>query len=141
LAFKYLSKNQMKYILFACIAISIFACSQNSSSEKADMYEASELSTMMRDMVVWSKAAKATLAAGDTIENVPQSFYELATQTATRGEHDEAAYKGMVPLYTRALQGIERRDSQQYFYTASIQACKSCHGVYCGGPLDVIGQL
>ena len=96
------------------------------------MYEASELSAMMREMVIWSKETKATLAAGDTIESVPQSFYDLATQTATRGEHDEAAFKGMVPLYT---------DSQQYYYDASIQACKSCHGVYCGGPLDVIGQL
>ena len=131
----------MKYIVFACIALSIFACSQKNSSEKADMYEASELSTMMRDMVVWSRSAKATLAAGDTIENVPPSFYDLATQTATRGEHDEAAFLGMVPLYTDALKGIERRDSQQYYYDASIHACKSCHGVYCGGPLDVIGQL
>ena len=131
----------MKYIVFACIALSIFACSQKNSSEKADMYEASELSAMMREMVVWSKSAKATLAAGDTIENVPPSFYDLATQTATRGEHDEAAFLGMVPLYTDALKGIERRDSQQYYYDASIQACKSCHGVYCGGPLDVIGQL
>jgi hypothetical protein len=131
----------MKYILLVLITTTIFACSQTNKSEKADMYEASELSAMMREMVVWSKEAKATLAAGDTIESVPQSFYDLATQTATRGEHDEAAFKGMVPLYTDALKGIERRDSQQYYYDASIQACKSCHGVYCGGPLDVIGQL
>lgn len=131
----------MKYIVFAIIVLSIFACSQNSSSEKADMYEASELSAMMREMVVWSKSAKATLAAGDTIQEVPQSFYDLAKQTATRGEHDEAAFQAMSPAYTDALKGIERRDSQQYFYDASIQACKSCHGIYCSGPLDVIQQL
>ncbi len=131
----------MKYFVFAFIALSIFACSQNSSSEKADMYEASELSAMMREMVVWSKSAKATLTAGDTIQEVPQSFYDLAKQTATRGEHDEAAFQAMSLAYTDALRGIERRDSQQYFYDASIQACKSCHGVYCSGPLDVIQQL
>jgi len=131
----------MKYFVFAFIALSIFACSQTNSSEKADMYEASELSAMMREMVVWSKSAKATLAAGDTIQEVPQSFYDLAKQTATRGEHDEAAFQAMSPAYTDALKGIERRDSQQYFYDASIQACKSCHGIYCSGPLDVIQQL
>ena len=131
----------MKYLIALTIAITAIACGQSNSNEKADMYEASELSAMMREMVVWSKEAKATLAAGDTIESIPQSFYDLAKQTATRGEHDEAAYKGMVPLYTDALRGIERRDSQQYFYDASIQACKSCHAVYCGGPLDVIKQL
>ncbi len=131
----------MKYFVFAFIALSIFACSQTNSSEKADMYEASELSAMMREMVVWSKSAKATLAAGDTIQEVPQSFYDLAKQTATRGEHDEAAFQAISPAYTDALKGIERRDSQQYFYDASIQACKSCHGIYCSGPLDVIQQL
>ena len=131
----------MKYIVFAFIALSIFACSQTNSSEKADMYEASELSAMMREMVVWSRSAKATLAAGDTIQEIPQSFYDLAKQMATRGEHDEAAFQAMSPAYTDALKGIERRDSQQYFYDASIQACKSCHGIYCSGPLDVIQQL
>ena len=105
------------------------------------MYEASELSSMMREMVVWSKASKAILAKGDTIESVPQSFYDLAKQHATRDEHEEAAFQSMVPAYTDALQGIERRDSQQYYYNASIQACKNCHGVYCGGPLAVINQL
>ncbi len=131
----------MKYFVFAFIALSIFACSQTNSSEKADMYEASELSAMMREMVVWSRSAKATLAAGDTIQEIPQSFYDLAKQTATRGEHDEAAFQAISPAYTDALKGIERRDSQQYFYDASIQACKSCHGIYCSGPLDVIQQL
>jgi cytochrome c553 len=131
----------MKYIIFTFIALSLFACNQTNSTEKADMYEASELSAMMREMVVWSKSAKATLAAGDTIQEVPQSFYDLAKQKATRGEHDEAAFQAMVPAYTDALRGIERQDSQQYYYTASIQACRSCHGVYCGGPLDVIDQL
>lgn len=131
----------MKYIISLTIAITAIACGQSNNNEKADMYEASELSAMMREMVIWSKDAKAILAAGDTIQDVPQSFYDLATQEATRGEHDEAAFQAMVPLYTSALSGIERKDSQQYYYDASIQACKSCHGVYCGGPLSVIEQL
>jgi len=128
----------MKYFIVIVLAITAMACGQG---KKADMYEASELSAMMREMVIWSKTAKATLAAGDTITSVPQSFYDLAKQTATRGEHEEAAFKGMVPLYTSALRGIERRDSQQYYYDASVQACKTCHAVYCSGPLDVIKQL
>jgi hypothetical protein len=128
----------MKYLIVSILALTVFACSQNNN---ADMYEASELSSMMREMVVWSKASKAILAKGDTIESVPQSFYDLAKQHATRDEHEEAAFQSMVPAYTDALQGIERRDSQQYYYNASIQACKNCHGVYCGGPLAVINQL
>ena len=131
----------MKYFVAITIGILALACGQAGSNEQADMYEASELSAMMREMVAWSKEAKATLAAGDTIESVPQNFYDLAKQTATRGEHEEAAFQGMAPLYAQALRGIERQDSQQYYYDASIEACRTCHAVYCSGPLDVIKQL
>ena len=127
----------MKYLITAFLTLTIFACSQINN---ANMYDASEMSAMMREMVVWSKAAKATLAAGDTITSVPQNFYDLAKQHGTRNEHEEPAFQAMAPLYTEALKGIERRDSQQYFYNASIQACKSCHAVYCSGPLSVINQ-
>lgn len=131
----------LKYCIILVLSIVTVACGQTNTNQKADMYEASDLSAMMREMVIFSKEAKATLAAGDTIHEVPKHFYDLATQTATRDEHLEGAFLAMVPAYIQALKGIERRDSQQYYYDASILACKSCHGVYCGGPLDVINQL
>lgn len=133
----------MKYIIALVLATLVVACAQNNntSTEKADMYEASELSAMMREMVDFSKAAKQTLANGDTIQEVPTSFYNLAEQHGTRDEHLESTFQSLVPAYTNALKGIERKDSQQYYYDASIQACKSCHGLYCGGPLAVINQL
>ena len=124
------------------IVSGIFACSkQNKSSEAADMYHPSELSQMMRDMVSWSKETKRLLSKGEIIDDVPQIFYDLANQKATRDEHKEAAFQGMVPEYLDALKGIDRKDSQQDYYDASIQACVTCHSVYCGGPLSLIYQL
>jgi Zn-dependent oligopeptidase len=105
------------------------------------MYEPSELSQMMRDMVTWSKETKSSLLKEEVINDVPKQFYDLANQKATRDEHKDAAFQGMVPEYLNALKGIDRKDSQQYYYNASIQACKTCHAVYCGGPLSVINQL
>ena len=131
----------MKYAIVAILTLALIGCGQMGSSKKADLYEASELSAMMREMVFWSMQAKKSLDAGEPIDSVPQSFYDLSKQTATRGEHEEAAFLGMVPAYTNALRGIERGDSQQFYYNASILSCKTCHSVYCGGPLDVIKQL
>lgn len=131
----------MKWIIFSAFVLTIIACGQGNNAEKADMYKASELSAMMREMVIWSKEAKAKLVAGDTIQEVPAHFYKLVDKNATRGEHLEDAFKAMAPVYTNALKGIERKDSQQFYYNMSIQACKNCHGVYCGGPLSVINQL
>ena len=133
---------KLKSTIIILIVTGIVACSkQNQSSEAADMYHPSELSQMMRDMVSWSKETKRLLSKGEIIDDVPQSFYDLANQKATRDEHKEAAFQGMVPEYLEALKGIDRKDSQQYYYDASIQSCKTCHSVYCGGPLSVIDQL
>ena len=133
---------KLKSTIIILIVAGIVACSkQNQSSEAADMYHPSELSQMMRDMVSWSKETKRLLSKGEIIDDVPQSFYDLANQKATRDEHKEAAFQGMVPEYLETLKGIDRKDSQQYYYYASIQACKTCHSVYCGGPLSVIDQL
>ena len=132
---------KLKYIVFAIISLSIIACWQNKKSEKADMYEASELAQLMRDMVVFSEGAKAKLAAGEKIESIPAQIWGLKNAKATRDEHLETAFQDLTNPYLEALKGIERGDSQQYYYTQSIQACKSCHGVYCGGPLNKINQL
>jgi hypothetical protein len=133
----------MKYFILALIAITAFACSNSNQkdSDKADMYEASELSALMREMVEFSKVAKQALADSQSIDSVPAHFYNLGSVTATRGEHEEDAFQSMVPAYLNALKGIERKDSQQYYYDASIAACKNCHGVYCGGPMAIIEQL
>ncbi len=132
----------LKLITTLLIISGIFACTkQSKSSDSAEMYEPSELSNMMRDMVTWSKETKRLLLKGEVINDVPKQFYELASQKATRDEHKDVAFQGMVPEYLEALKGIDRKDSQQYYYDVSIQACKTCHAVYCGGPLSVINQL
>ena len=132
----------LKLITILLIISGIFSCTkQSQSSDSAEMYEPSELSQIMRDMVTWSRETKLLLLKGEVIDDVPKQFYELASQKATRDEHKDAAFQGMVPEYLDALEGIDRKDSQQYYYDASIQACKTCHAVYCGGPLSVINQL
>jgi len=133
---------KLKLTIIIVIVAGIVACSrQNQSSEAADMYHPSELSQMMRDMVSWSKETKRLLSKGEVIDDVPKQFYELATQKGTRNEHKDAAFQVMVTEYLNALLRIDHKDSQQYYYDASIQACKTCHAVYCGGPLSVINQL
>ena len=133
---------KLKLIIFSLIAVSIFACSQKDSGDsKAEMYEASELAAMMRDMVEFSKDAKAKLANGESIDSVPTHFWNIKTAVGTRDEHLETPFQTMTEPYLKALEGIQRGDSQQYYYDASIAACKSCHGIYCGGPMSIINQL
>lgn len=137
-----MNNMKLKIIIFSIIATVVLACGQKKDdSSAADMYEASELSAMMRDMVEFSKEAKAKLAAGERIDSIPSHFWDIKTAVATRDEHLEAPFQTMTVPYLKALEGIQRDDSQQYYYDASITACKSCHAVYCGGPMAIINQL
>ena len=130
----------MKHALLLVITFSIFACSQN-TSEKAEMYEYSELASLMREMVAFSEEAKAKLIKGDSITSIPASIWGLKEAKGTRDEHLESTFQSLTDPYLNALKGIERGDSQLYFYNQSIDACKSCHSSYCGGPLVVINKL
>lgn len=128
-------------IVFTILCLGIIACSKQKDDKKADMYEASEVSQMMREMVEFSKECKTALEKGEKAPEIPSQFWGLKEATATRGEHKEAAFQGMSEPYLNALKGIERGDSQQYYYRKSIDACKTCHSVYCGGPMSIINQL
>ena len=121
--------------------MTMFACNQPSKQEKVKMYEASEMSATMRVMVDFSKSAKQAMAEDKVIDSIPNVIWDMATAHGTRDEHLEADYQTLVKPYLEALKGIERGDSQSHYYYKSIDACKSCHSVYCGGPMAIINQL
>ncbi len=133
-----------KLILLGLFITVLTSCSnqpKKKSSEKADMYEASEVSATMRTMVEFSKQAKKSLSEGQSVDSIPAVIWDLASATATRDEHKDEEFQTMVKPYLSALRGIERGDSQSYYYHKSIDACKTCHAVYCGGPMAIINQL
>ena len=129
-----------KFLVLSLILSLVWACGQQNAQEEAEMYDPSPLSQMMRTMEQFSEGAKLAIIRGESIE-VPQEIYGFPSLEATRGEHKEDLFQGMTGPYLNALKGIERGDSQAYYYQASIQACKNCHSYYCAGPLAAIKQL
>ncbi|MBR9861107.1 hypothetical protein GYB22_10255 [bacterium] len=133
-------------VIFSAISI-MYSCSSrdaaksNSEETEPEMYEASEMSLLMRDMVEFSKAAKSALEQGKEIGSVPAHFYDLKKKKATRDEQEDEAFQAMADQYLKSLKGIDRGDSSAYYYNLSISNCKTCHSSYCGGPMAVISKL
>ena len=132
---------KVKFSVFVILSLFIFACTQTNKGEKAEMYQHSEMASLMQDMVAFSKDAKSKLQAGDSIASIPINLWDLKTAKGTRDEQLESTFQSLANPYLNALQGIERGDSQMYYYNASIDACKGCHASYCGGPLVIINKL
>jgi len=132
-----------KALIFLSLAVSVVACkqSQESKNETADMYEASELSQTMRDMVEYSKLVREQIRNDEQVSPVPEHIWNLKKAEGTRDEHLEDVFQALADPYLEALKGLETSDSNAYYYSKSIAACKACHSSYCGGPLQVINQL
>lgn len=132
-------KLKIGLVLFGIIAI--FSCNNPQKNANApDMYEVSPMSELMREMVIWSKDAKQKLQDSLPIV-VPEKFFELAKKEGTRDEHLDQNFQDLAKVYLAQLQKIKGGKNQAYFYNESINACKSCHNNFCGGPLVVIDQL
>ncbi len=129
-----------KYLVTLLLLGFVLACGQQNSKGEAEMYDPSPLSQMMRTMQIFSEKAKLSIIRGDSL-SVPQEIYGFPSLEATRGESEEDLFQAMTAPYLDALKGIERGDSQRYYYSASIKACKNCHSYYCAGPLAAIQQL
>ena len=125
------------YIILALSAL-IYACGQNND---ADMYEASEMAELMREMVDFSKETRQKLMDGDSAITVPAAFYEMKAMQATRDEQKDQEFQAMADVYLQTLKGLESGQATAEYYQASIKACQTCHSTYCGGPLEIINQL
>jgi hypothetical protein len=127
-----------KLVILITLSAFIFGCAQQSDSE---MYEASEMASLMRDFVEFSKDAKKRIAAGDQLE-VPQAFYSLKSKQATRNEQDDQEFQQMADLFLVQLKALDGADSTAaQAYHSTIDACVTCHSTYCGGPLEIINKL
>ena len=73
-----LLSNMKTSLVILCFSFVVFsACNQTPKKEKAEMYEASELASTMRQMVEFSKSAKAALANNQSIDSIPSEIWDM----------------------------------------------------------------
>jgi hypothetical protein len=133
--------NKFCWLVFLCFCLFGCAWFQSDTEQEPELHDPSEMSLLMRKMVEYSKQAKQNLANGKALDSIPSRFYDLLTLKASRNEQKEVPFQNMAIYYLAQLRGLERADSQEYFYRESINACKSCHSTYCNGPMLIIEKL
>lgn len=145
-----------KFIILGCLTGASFfvGCQQNNApsesdnSEKAEekeMYEASELAALMREMYEQNLAIGEEINAGNLPESFPEDFKTIHTAIATPGmKHDTAYFNLMAEQYLRNMEKITEAETKQeakIAYNEMVLTCASCHQVYCQGPLPKIRRM
>jgi hypothetical protein len=114
----------------------------NSSENKFDMYEMSEMALFMEQMYVDNVRLKERIKKGDTIGGFPNHFLKIHAAVMTDKQENDAFFKEQAANFIKAQELIyqDPKNAKEHFNNG-IDACIKCHEVKCGGPIPRIKKL
>ncbi|MEN9797971.1 MAG: hypothetical protein RL653_1667 [Pseudomonadota bacterium] len=103
---------------------------------------ASELATLMRQMVTDWREIRGQLAAGQPLQRAPllPTHRKIRCAWPTAPEDRNAAFDAMSQVYVQNVRTFDAAPSAET-YRGVLAACAACHEATCGGPLAVIEGL
>ena len=101
---------------------------------------ASELATLMRALADDLRAARAALVGGARPAHMWARHRKMRCAWPTEVGDRNPAFDAMAQTYLAAVRELESAPSPAA-YDSVVKACRACHEVTCGGPLQVIDGL
>ena len=122
------------------------ADSESSQKEKfvPDMYEASEMTMLMRSIYDENEIIKKEIIAGNTPEEFPKDFLTIFTAKLTDDKPYNDTFIAYSKVYIDNVRAIYDTTSVvplEKRYNNAINSCISCHTTECVGPIPRIKKL
>lgn len=146
----------MRYLIIICFVF-LVSCNSSDSSEteinskdsKAekfvpDMYEASEMTLLMRSMYDVHEDIKKTIVAGNTPDKFPKDFLNIFKAKLTDDKPYNETFIAYSKVYIDNVREIYDSTSTiplEIRYNNAINSCVSCHTTECVGPIPRIKKL
>ncbi len=146
-----------KLLLLLLLSVSIFscqnkedkksvgkeACANDSTKEKKfEMYEMSEMASLMEQMYAHNQQLRLRIIKGDTVGKFPQFFNNIYTATFTTPSDNDAFFKENADNYIAAQKLIySETENVKENFNKGVDACVTCHKGKCGGPIPRIKKL
>ena len=140
----------MKYLLLV-FSVLFLSCNSNKSEEKKEngekskeefqMYEASEMATLMEQMYVHNVQLRDKISKNDSLGKLPEYFSNISKATMTKGKERDAFFNEKAAVFMKAQSEIYASKNAKESFNTMVNACISCHEVKCGGPIERIKTL
>ena len=140
----------MKKIIFILLLTVLSSCEKNKKEviktpekEKLVMYQASEMTTLMREMYDFQEESKKQIEKGELPLNFPEKYKKIhSAQLSDDFEHDES-FKGFTNLYYQDIKNLysSNKESAKENFNKAINTCVACHETTCTGPIPRIKKL
>lgn len=144
----------MKYLFYFVCFIFILSCNSNVKEEQVeekvvekkvyDMYEPSEMATLMNDMYAENLKIKNQILAGNTPKEFPSNFLNIHTAELSNFKKRNEKFEAFSKLYIVAQQEVFNADSNAPIkdrFNSAVGICISCHQTECTGPIPRIKKL
>jgi len=119
------------------------ACDKDSVKEKKfEMYEMSEMASLMEQMYAHNQQLRLRIIKGDTVGKFPEFFNKIYTAEFTTPSDNDAFFKENADKYIAAQKLIySDNENVKDNFNKGVDACVTCHQGKCGGPIPRIKKL
>ncbi len=113
-----------------------------SKEKQFEMYEMSEMASLMEQMYAYNLQVRDRILKGDTLWKYPRFFNKIYTAKFTTPSDNDVFFKKNANKYI-AAQKLIYSDSnyQKENFNKMLNACIACHQGKCGGPIPRIKKL
>ena len=114
----------------------------SAKAKNFEMYEFSEMASLMESMFASNKALKENIQQGKDLGEFQDTFLKIHSSTMTDESDNDEFFKQQAQIFISAQKMIfkDRQNAKEHF-NASIAACIQCHEEKCGGPIPRIKTL
>jgi len=143
----------MNKLLLILVIIGLWSCQKKeqktpntdsscTKEKKFDVYELSEMASLMEQMYAYNLQIKDRIVKGDTIGKYPEFFNKLFTAKLTDATDKDPFFDEKATAYIKA-QKLIYSDSKnvKLHFNEGVTACITCHEGKCGGPIPKIKKL
>jgi len=135
----------MKYAALL-IALLMLSCkkkaeeSVHAQDKEFEMYQMSEMASLMEQMYVDHQRARANILKSRAIGSFPEHFYNIRSAKFTDESDNDAFFRENAERYLSAEKTLFG-NPQKATFNQAVDACMHCHGQKCGGPVTRIKKL
>lgn len=109
---------------------------------KFQMYEMSEMATLMEQMYAYNMQLKIRIENQDVLGEYPSFFEKLHKAELTEPSDRDAFFNQQALAFTQAQRAIyqDPKTAKEQF-NKMVNQCLECHAKKCGGPIPRIKKL
>lgn len=136
-------------IFFVFVLFCFLGCNQQPEKETAqkivfDLYEPSEMATLMNEMYNYNLAVKDSILNGFVPSHFPMEFLEIHKAELTQGKSRNAVFNSFSEVFLKAQEEFHATNDTTLVkenFNKLVNVCISCHQTECVGPIPRIKKL